>query len=259
MAKSYEELVFSDDFMFEKVMEDKKLCKQLLECLLGRPVGELEDVQPERQLRYTVDGKPIRLDIYTKDENSIYDAEMQNLNHQRVESLDLPKRSRFYQSMIDSDFLQKNGSYRHLPEGNILFLCTFDPFGLDLPKYTFMNVCKENTNLCLKDGTFKIFYNCASKAEEIPKDVEALYQYIQTGIESSELTKQIHQAVKKARRNEIWRSEYMKELLHDQDVREEGREEVIQTWIENWSKKGKTVSEIAELLECSEEDVKARM
>ena len=27
------------------------------------------------------------------------------------------------------------------------------------------------------------------------------------------------------RRNEKWRSEYMKELLHDDDMREEGREE----------------------------------
>ena len=33
------------------------------------------------------------------------------------------------------------------------------------------------------------------------------------------------EAVRRARENEEWRSEYMKELLHDDDVREEGREE----------------------------------
>lgn len=33
------------------------------------------------------------------------------------------------------------------------------------------------------------------------------------------------EAVRMARENEEWRSEYMKELLHDDDVREEGREE----------------------------------
>ena len=33
------------------------------------------------------------------------------------------------------------------------------------------------------------------------------------------------EAVCRARENEEWRSEYMKELLHDDDVREEGRAE----------------------------------
>ena len=42
MAKNYEELKLSDDFMFGKVMEDSGLCREVLECLLGKPVGELE-------------------------------------------------------------------------------------------------------------------------------------------------------------------------------------------------------------------------
>ena len=33
------------------------------------------------------------------------------------------------------------------------------------------------------------------------------------------------EAVRRARENEEWRSEYMKELLHDDDIREEGRAE----------------------------------
>ena len=41
MAKSYEELQFTDDFMFGKVMEDKELCRDVLECLLQEPVGTL--------------------------------------------------------------------------------------------------------------------------------------------------------------------------------------------------------------------------
>ncbi len=39
--RSYHELRFRDDFMFGKVMEDKELCREVLECLLQRPVGEL--------------------------------------------------------------------------------------------------------------------------------------------------------------------------------------------------------------------------
>ena len=40
-----------------------------------------------------------------------------------------------------------------------------------------------------------------------------------------ELTGKLHKAVEAGRRNEKWRSEYMKELLHDDDMREEGRAE----------------------------------
>lgn len=40
-----------------------------------------------------------------------------------------------------------------------------------------------------------------------------------------DLSRRIDEAVRRARKNEEWRSEYMKELLHDDDVREEGRTE----------------------------------
>ena len=172
MAKRYEELTIADDFMFGKVMEDKELCRKVLECLLECSVGELEDVQTERQFRYTTDGKPVRLDVYTRDRNHLYDAEMQNLNHRAVEKLELPKRSRFYQSAMDMDHLDKGNSYRELPEGKVLFLCTFDPFGLGYVKYSFQNRCEENKELCLRDGTEKVFYNCVSSSEEVPEHLK---------------------------------------------------------------------------------------
>ena len=80
MVKRYEELTISDDFMFGKAMGDKVLCRD-------EKVGELEDVQPQREFRYTSGGKPVRLDMYTRDKKRMYDAEMQNLNHQPVEKI----------------------------------------------------------------------------------------------------------------------------------------------------------------------------
>ena len=181
MVKRYEELTISDDFMFGKTMGDKVLCQDVLEQLLEEKVGELEDVQPQREFRYTSGGKPIRLDIYTRDKKRMYDAEMQNQNHQPVEKLELPKRSRFYQSTMDTDHLSKGKSYRELPEGRVLFLCTFDPFGRGYAKYSFQNLCKEDRELYLKDGTEKIFYNCAADPEKVPENLRELYDYIRSG------------------------------------------------------------------------------
>ena len=161
MAKRYEELTISDDFIFGKTMGDKVLCHDVLERMLEKRVGTLEDIQLQREFQYTVDGKPVRLDMYARDRKRIYDAEMQNLNHQSAKKLELPKRSRFYQSTMDTDHLRKGKSYRELPEGKV----------------------------------------------------------------GGDLTRRMDEAVRRARENEEWRSEYMKELLHDDDVREEGREE----------------------------------
>ena len=55
--KNYEELGFTDYFMFGKVMEDPKLCHDVLECLLQKPIGEIIDNQREKEFRYTKDGK----------------------------------------------------------------------------------------------------------------------------------------------------------------------------------------------------------
>ncbi|MGN0401974.1 MAG: Rpn family recombination-promoting nuclease/putative transposase [Acetatifactor sp.] len=239
--KRYEELTITDDFMFGKVMEDKELCRDVLECLLGQPVGELEEVITERAFRYTVDGKPIRLDVYTKDQDHLYDAEMQNLNHRSLDDLCLPKRSRFYQSMMDTDYLQKGWSYRELPEGRVLFLCTFDPFGLGNAKYTFENRCNEEPELRLEDGTEKSFYNCTCQTQDMPVNLRALYNYITTGQIQSGLTRKIEDAVCRAKRNEKWRSEYMKELLHEEDIKAEARAEGKAEGIEQGIEQGKAV------------------
>ena len=58
----------------------------------------------------------------------------------------------------------------------------------------------------------------------MPENLRELYDYIRTGRVGGDLSQRIDEAVCIARKNEEWRSEYMKELLHDDDVREEGRE-----------------------------------
>ena len=52
-----------------------------------------------------------------------------------------------------------------------------------------------------------------------------MYDYIKTGRAKSDLAKRIDAAVGKARKNEVWRAEYMKERIILSEAREEGREE----------------------------------
>ena len=152
--KPYEELEFSDDFMFGKTMEDLELCHDVIECLLQRPIAALEETQGQKEFRFTSDGKRIRLDLFNRDvEGVLYDAEMQNLGKQSIRSLHLPKRSRFYQSSIDVDYLNKNEHYKLLPESHVMFICTFDPFGMGIARYTFRERCEKRACWQFTHGT----------------------------------------------------------------------------------------------------------
>ena len=211
--------------MFGKVMQDNELCREVLECLLQRPVGELDDPVPQREFRYTSEGKPIRLDIYTRDENTVYDAEIQNLNKRSIESIELPRRTRFYQASIDMDHMNKGGSYKSLPDSSVLFVCTFDPFRKGLCKYTVRGICEEDNDIVIDDGTVRVFYNCCYVGDDIPDELRKLYDYVETGKSSNELTRRLDGAVERARKVEEWRSTYMIESIRLMDARDEGREE----------------------------------
>ena len=224
MVKSIEELTFCDDAVFGKVMEDDELCREVLEVLLQRPVGLLSKVETEKSYRFISDGKPIRMDVYSQGDGCVYDAEMQNRNHRSNEGLQLPHRSRYYQTMIDFDFLDAGGQYGELPEANVIFLCTFDPFGKNHYMYRFCNWC-DDLQMELGDKTYKYFFNCSYKGEDIPEGLKTLYHYIQTGEIEGALTQKIQKRVHQVKMNAEWRSEYMKTRVCLMDARNEGRAE----------------------------------
>ncbi len=226
-VKKFDELIFRDSFMFGAVMEDPTLCRQFLEVLLQRPVGDLSGVTREKDVKLTEDGKAIRLDIYAKEltDGAFIDAEMQNLGNQTLESLNLPKRSRYYQSLIDLQSLSSAESYRQLSDSNIIFICTFDPFGLGSMCYTFTERCKERPCLELGSGTRKYFFNTTAIPVDMPEDIRNLYDYINSGIVADELTRRIDDAVKIIRMSSEKRALYMKTLTWLEDEKYYAREE----------------------------------
>lgn len=78
-AKKYDDLTFTDDFMFCKVMTtNPELCHELLELILGKKVGAFTRLDQQKPIEMTADGKGIRFDVYSEDDSGIvYDCEMQ--------------------------------------------------------------------------------------------------------------------------------------------------------------------------------------
>lgn len=108
---------------------------------------------------------------------------------------------------------------------NIIFICPFDQFGLGRHIYTFENICKEDKNLFLKDGTTKIFLNAKGTMDDVSPELKAFLDYV-AGKRSNDLfVDELEKAVKTARKNREWRHEYMTLLMRDQENMEIGREE----------------------------------
>ncbi len=221
--KPVEELKFTDDFMFCRVMQDPDLCKGVIERLLGIKVEKIEYPELQKEIRPYYSAHGVRMDVYVKDSNRIFDIEIQTSAPE-----DLPRRMRYYQSMIDIDSLMKGSDYITLKESYIIFLCTKDPLGLGLPVYTFKTICKEKSGFTLNDGVNKIFFNAAAFASEKNLEIKGFLGYLCSGKPSDNFTEDIEQRVERLKINEIFRSDYMMDALPLFDARRAGLKEGMQ-------------------------------
>ena len=80
--------------------------------------------------------------------------------------------------MIDADNLMRGQDYIDLKERFVIFITTFDPFGYEMPIYTFKNICKENTEITLKDETSKIFFNATAYKKETDIAIRKFMSYL---------------------------------------------------------------------------------
>ena len=131
--KKYEELDITDPFIFAKVMSEKELCKPLLENILNIKIRDIVYVDYEETIQMTAKSKGIRLDIYVEDDdNTVFNLEMQTTTYK-----ELPKRSRYYQGIIDLNMIEKGESYDILKESYVIFICTLDFFEKGRSVYEF--------------------------------------------------------------------------------------------------------------------------
>ncbi|MBQ2125605.1 MAG: Rpn family recombination-promoting nuclease/putative transposase [Spirochaetales bacterium] len=140
--KKWEDLTITDDFMFCKVMSDPDICKELLEILLHIKIERLEFQEPQKSFKLTSESRGIRLDVYVKDSNRVFDIELQTTNERNLEL-----RTRYYQGVMDISELEKGEFYSNMKESYIIFICMFDPFGADMPIYTVKQTFEENEKL----------------------------------------------------------------------------------------------------------------
>ena len=213
-AEKWESLTLANNFLFCAVMRrNPELCRELLEILLHIEIEKIEIPETELSIQDAFDSKGIRLDVYTKSDGRVFDIEMQT-----TKKLDLPKRARYYQSIIDSANLTVGADYDELKDSYVIFICLDDIFGKGLPVYTFENLCMENKETKLNDRAFKLFFN-ASACDRLNSESERnFFRFLKNNETSDDFTQKLNETVGKAKQSAELRGHYM---TWEQNIKEE--------------------------------------
>jgi predicted transposase/invertase (TIGR01784 family) len=260
-SQSWEELTFANNFLFCKIMEsDPELCRQLLELLLHIKIDHLEVPEAERTMQEWIDSKSVRFDVYAKDNKRIFDIEIQTTNNKN-----LPKRARYYQSIIDIDNLSKGDNYTKLKDTYIIFLCLEKPFEKDLPVYFFENICRQDKGIKLNDRTFKVFFNAGCCDKMKTDEEKSFFKFLKGEQADSDFTRNIEEKVAWAKANKEWRRQYMtwqqtideeKEIAREEGIAEGAQRNAIQNAKLLIADGRYSLEEVSKLLNISEETLR---
>ena len=221
--RAWEELTIRDNFIFLRVMQNKDLCKRLIERILHIKIREIEYPHTEKTIDLRLDSKAVRLDVYVEDDaGTVYNIEMQTTKGADGE---LAKRTRYYQAMIDMDLIGKGVYYDQMRQTYIIFVCTFDLFGLEERIYTFRNTCVELPKLELGDGATKIFLNAKGLKGAVDEDIESFLHYVDGRAASGLFAEEVAKEVMRVKILKETRREFMTLYMEYQKYRRDGMEE----------------------------------
>ena len=255
------DLTLLDRFLFSETIEDPRNLQIILEIILGKEVLLKYLPQPEKEQKKSPLYRYIRVDVWSEDiYNTVYDVEVQ-----KKDTRNLPRRSRFYQSLMDGRLLKPGESdFNQLKDICLIIIAPFDIFGYEKYQYTFEMRCREVPQLAMEDGATRIFLNTHGKNSEdvSPELVELLYymehsnQRTSVSYQSSrvrELQGNVNTIVENEEMGVRFMQAWEELLLERQEGREEGLQEGLQLQLQNLIKKkmlkGQSVEQIAEALE----------
>ncbi|MCR5156091.1 MAG: hypothetical protein K6C96_05385 [Butyrivibrio sp.] len=273
--KAVESMNLIDGFLLDSSIEDEEDAKVVIGAILStvfdRDIKDIH-VTAQKQIQ-AIDTKyhGIRLDAHvTEDEEgkvsaTIYDVEMEN---RIADKLSLPKRLRFYNSLIDSRYLESGVSYEDLPDFVSITILSYDPFDAGDIYYEASKVLTTHPNIEYRDGTSHLYLYCNGKINESlspshGKRLMEMLKYIVSGEKISSSNPEVNNLetiVSKIKKRPEVTKKYMqqwdRERILVQEAKTEGREQALIGLICKKLSKGKSMEAIASEVEEDEEYVK---
>ena len=227
--KTLNELTLLDKFLFDEVMDIPEAHEAALRIILGdENLRLLTPSQTEKELRTAPWLRSIRLDVYSVDEN----LRVYNTEAQKTRKTDLPRRSRFYQSVMDSSLLKSGDeNFNLLNDTFNIMIMPFDLFGESRYCYTFHARCDENPSLVLEDGATRIFLNTrGTNRGEVSEELVQFLEYMEQPTlnvdipDTNENLIKIHNHVRQVKASEEIGVKFMQRWEEEAMWKREGRE-----------------------------------
>ncbi len=188
-----EDLNLIDNFLFQEMLsqeeDGEEFARILLKTILGKPIRNVKIIPQKNILGIDTDKHGIRLDAYIQevvdDINgemadaqvipNVYDIEPNN----SYEKETLPRRTRYYHGLIDSQLLSSGSGYDKLPNVVIIIILPYDPFNKNRMVYTIRNHCEEDTTIPYDDGAKKIYLYTKGTEGNPSQALKDMLKYIQ--------------------------------------------------------------------------------
>lgn len=249
-SKRWEDLQFYDNYIFCRVMEEPEMCRRMLEILLGIEIEKIEYLVSERHIETEYTSRGVRLDIFVKNSDRIFNLEMQTGDY-----ADIQERARYYHSAMDIDETERGIYYRNLKENYVLFICLHDPFTADLPIYTRKTSFFETDIVPYDDKTHTVFYNTSAYDKAEDSEVRAVLKFISTLKTDSAFTRELEHTVERVKSDRDHRSRYMtvaQEIEWEKTLSfKEGEQSMLLQMIKVKLAKNKSPEQIADEIELS--------
>lgn len=286
--KKLNSLNLIDNFMFGSAISHPKYGKNIASIILKYIFGhEFHNLTVQVQKVYYGANTRLhgaRLDVYIEDnvtenddnnhlvtttQNTIYDIEPEKYKD-HISKFTLPKRVRFYHSMIDKQQLESGDNYDKLKRVFVIMITPYDPFGYNHMIYTIKTHCDEIPEMPYDDGSTTLFLYPDGELGEISNELKALLQFIIHTDDTHATNKDlqyIEDAVIEIKNNSEVTTSYMRVMIDENRLLNEGfalgrdegialgRDEKLLSQIIKKLSKGKSISSIAEELEESEETI----
>ena len=156
-----ESLRLIDDIFFRVCLKDNpKAAEAIIRVALNMPDAKVESVSIQDESAFP-NYRNVRFDLKVRGvDGKLFDVEVQKGNDP-----DLPRRSRYYLSALTVQSLQPGQEFTEMPDAYVLFICEFDPFGRGMPYYHFA-FKDENNEIPHNDGGHIVYLNCSYRGND---------------------------------------------------------------------------------------------
>lgn len=217
ILKKWKNAGLANDFIFNKVMQDKSITLEVLRRTLPNlHINTIKRITNQQELLTGHDVKGVRLDIYVEDDQcNHYDIEMQV-----IDKYNLPERIRFYHSNLAMSCYEKGQNYATADNSYVIFFCCFDPFGFGDQEYQIDRSLRKHPDFAYDDGEHTRVFDVTSLQKNVSPKLQRFLDVIakRRVVADDDFIVKLKERITFVKHNREWRREYMQRSLYEMDI-----------------------------------------